>query len=311
MDYYDIQSIIYSYLNEDFKIMKFASKSYNQIVNKYCVKYNINQNLTIDNVIQSKNQTDWIKKYHNILPGTITFDMIVKNNFMNYIKHYKYYKYSQKIYKIKQLTIKYGNKNIYKYCLENGMKTTSNDYFEAIDYNKLDFLEFLIELKDPKLFTNLCCYCVTVRNLDALKLLVSKNFRTNSLTSGTAALKGYFDILKWLDSINCPIDEWTLKCACHSGNIEIVKWIINEKRIQPVTESLYAACNSKNLKLVKFIKENFNLFWNESHSIGAAQKNSVEILIYIHETYGIINQETFKYACIGNHLDAIKYIVSI
>ena len=305
----DIQTIIYSYIPNNYKILKFVSKSYYKYINNYCSYFNFNFNLT-PNDICIDGQMKWFIEYFKINDKDLTLEFFVKNNFINYIKQLKHCNIQQ-LRQINKLAIKYGKINIYEYCLENGVNISSNDYFEAIDNNQIKFLDYLIKKKNPKRFTNLCNYSITTNNFEALQYLVKKKFLINSMTSGTAALRGNLDILQWLDSVGCPIDHWTLKCACHSGDMDTVIWLIKTKGLLPTSEALYAACNSKNLDLVIYIKENYNIYWTIEHSVGAAQKNSVDILQYIHETYGIINGETLKYACIGNHYETIKYLISI
>ena len=300
----DIQTIIYSYIPHNYKILKFVNKKYYKDIIEYCSYFNISAKLTLNDI--DIRQTEWFCEYFQINEDNITLELLVKNDFLNYIRQQKY-----NLQQLRLIAIKYGKTNIYEYCLNNGINISSNDYFNAIDNNQIEFLDYLIKKKDPKKFTNLCCYSITAQKFDALVYLVKKNFRINAMTSGTAALRGDLDTLQWLDTVNCPIDPWTLKCACHSGDIDIVKWLIHTKGLRPNSESLYAACNSKKLDLVIYIKENYNIYWTIEHSVGAAQKNSVDILQYIRETYGIINQETLKYACIGNHREAIEYIISI
>jgi hypothetical protein len=303
----DIQTIIYSYIPHNYKILKFVNKRFRKDIIEYCSYFNIDIQFTLNNI--EPTQIKWFCEYFQVNENNITLELLVKNDFINYIKQQKHN--LQQLRLITKLAIKYGKINIYEYCLNNGVNISSNDYFNAIDHNQIEFLDYLIEKKDPKRFTNLCNYSITAQKFDALVYLVKKNFRIDAMTSGTAALRGDLNTLQWLDTMNCPINHWTLKCGCHSGDINTVKWLIQTKNLIPNGESLYAACNSKNLDLVIYIKENYNIYWAMEHSVGAAQKNSVDILRYIRETHGIINQETLKYACIGNHNEAIKYIVSI
>ena len=307
---------IFSYLKNDYKILKFVSKEYYEIIKYYCKLYNKNIRLTIDDICDSKNQYEWFIKYYDIKKSVLTLDFYVKNNFMNCIK--KSIREANlpqiRLLRLRYISIKYGNIISYKYAINRQYvrkNIVKREYYSAIDYNQLEFLNYLIDKKNPQGFVDLYSYAICNNKLRALEYLYEKKFTITYSTSGIAALNNKFNILKWLNCKGCEINEWTLKCACHSGNLEMVKWIINHKNVQPTTESLYAACNNGNIELVKYIKNNFYLFWNMEHSVGAAQNNHVHVLKYINETYGRVYQQTLFYACIGNHFESIKYILTL
>ena len=307
---------IFSYLKNDYKILKFVSKEYYEIVKCYCKLFNKNIRLSIDDICDSKNQYEWFIKYYDIKKSVLTLDLFVKNNFMNCIK--KSIKESNlpqiRLSGLRSISVKYGNITSHKYAMNKQYikrNIIKSEYCCAIDYDQLEFLNYLIDKRNPQPFLDLYSYAICNNKLKVLEYLYKKEFIMTYSTSGVAALNNKFNILKWLDSKGCEINEWTLKCASHSGNLEMVKWIINYKNVQPTTGSLYAACNNGNIELVKFLKENFYLFWNIEHSIGAAQNNNVHILKYINDTYGYINQETLMYACIGNHIKSVEYILTL
>lgn len=307
---------IFSYLKNDYKILKFVSKEYYEIVKYYCKLFNKNIRLSIDDICDSKNQYEWFIKYYDIKESVLTLDLFVKNNFMNCIKKSIREAELQQIRltRLRYISVNYGNIISYKYAINRQYirkNIIKSEYYRAIDYDQLEFLNYLIDKKNPQGFIDLYSYAICNNKLKVLEYLYKKGFIMTHSTSGIAALNNKFNILKWLNSKGCEINEWTLKCACHSGNLEMIKWIINYKNIQPTTESLYAACNNGNIELVKYLKENFYLFWNIEHSIGAAQNNNVHILKYINDTYGYINQETLMYACIGNHIESVEYILTL
>ena len=307
---------IFSYFKNDYKILKFVSKEFYEIVKYYCNIYNKSQILTIDDLCDSKNQYQWFIKYYNIKELDLSLKFFVKNNFMNCIKKsIKEAKLPQiRLSRLRYISVNYGNIVSYKYAISRQYvrnKILKSEYYRAIDNNQLEFLNYLIDRKNPQGFVDLYSYAIYNDKLKVLKYLSEKKFVITYSTSGIAALNNKFKILRWLSSKECEINEWTLKCACHSGNLEMVKWIIENKNIQPTSDILYASCNNGNIELVKYIKENFNLFWNIEHSIGAAQNNNVHILKYINETYGYINHQTLFYACIANHIDSVKYISTL
>ena len=308
---------IFSYLKNDYKILKFVSKKFYKMVKYYCDIHNISHILTIDDLCYSKNQYEWFVKYYNLKVLDLTLNFLVKNNFMNCIKkNIKEAELPQiRLLRLRELSVNYGNIVSYKYAINRqyGRRRDilKSEYYRAIDNNHLEFLNYLIDKKNPQGFVDLYSYAICNDKLKALEYLWEKKFVMTYSTSGIAALNNKFKILRWLSSKECEINEWTLKCACHSGNLEMVKWIINHKNVQPTSDVLYSACNNGNIELVKYIKENFNLFWHIEHSIGAVQHNNVHILKYINETYGYINNRTLFYACIGNHIDSVKYILTL
>ena len=151
-----------------------------KMVKYYCKIHNISHILTIDDLCDSKNQYEWFMKYYNLKELDLTLNFLVKNNFMNCIKkNIREAELPQiRLSRLRYISVKYGNIVSYKYAINRQYgrirDILKSEYYRAINNNQLEFLNYLIDKKNPSELLYLYSHSICTDNLKALELLWEK-----------------------------------------------------------------------------------------------------------------------------------------
>jgi hypothetical protein len=112
------------------------------------------------------------------------------------------------------------------------------------------------------------------------------------------------------------------KSACHSGNINLVKWIyeINKIIICESDEVSFAwACSSGNLEVAKWLietRKNITI-WNSYAFNNACENGHIDVAKWLYKIGGLNldnndnNENAFILACINGHLKLAKWLYSL
>ena len=250
-----------------------------------------------------------------------------------------------------------NNLNVIKLLIENGAdKDIIKELFFYSYENNLEIFKYLIEEK--KIDINIkndsgktvLFYACANDNLELVKYLVEHGADVNAkdkdgisvilntliesighpISLSTLKPKGEnLEIVKCLVEHGAYIDDDILFVACHTGELELVKYLIEEKKLDiNVKEKggdtlLFRACGSGNLELVKYLVEEKKLDINAVNEYGqtalfdACEKGNIEIVKYLIKNGANINSKNKKgqtalFDCFyaGGNIELVKYLIS-
>ncbi|KAK8836022.1 hypothetical protein M9Y10_040222 [Tritrichomonas musculus] len=104
--------------------------------------------------------------------------------------------------------------------------------------------------------------------------------------------------------------------ACSTGNIDLVKYLINERGIEVNQKHLESACSSGNLELVRYLIEKRKLNADKSLLKHVCYSGSIDLVNYILDTCKINFKEVktlsiFEYACYSKNLKFFKHLFAM
>lgn len=166
-------------------------------------------------------------------------------------------------------------------------------------------------------------YACEYGHIQIVDFLIKNNANINdSLGIVVACEKGFIDIVKLLIDNGAKIEE-CLKYACKSGNLNLVKYLIEQKEVdvnEDNTLSLCYACKYNYIEIVKYlIEKNANI--DDSYAmINACLHGYDDIVQLLIDNGGDVNIEFFNewyeeiyypitYAVENNHLSTVELLI--
>ncbi len=202
------------------------------------------------------------------------------------------------------------------------IKTVNSDFYDLVK-NILDNNKFVKLTKalinTPRFLenyfdhfnidkTDLLNICVKHElNLDGLKWLHHiKKCEPNKKTFSSAALNGNLDTLKWMLDNNFPKDVWTFAYAAEKGNFHILKWMFENNF--PKDEQTFAiiALNG-NFDILKWMFDN-HFPKNEKTFIFATYNGNLDILKWMFDNNFPKDEYAITCAIKIGKLDILKWM---
>jgi hypothetical protein len=111
---------------------------------------------------------------------------------------------------------------------------------------------------------------------------------------------------------NCrfsKMDRLYLIRYIESGNLRLIKWIIQKQKIKPDSHLLDWACRNKQLQVFTYIKDTYAVRPTQSGADYACMHGNLELVKYIFETFGV---DPSSYgvvcACSEGYLEIVQYV---
>jgi hypothetical protein len=125
----------------------------------------------------------------------------------------------------------------------------------TIEHAKICFDEWkIIKYRRPSI---LCCIAARGGNLTVLKYLHSVQCPLDTWTCDA----GHLDVVKWCHEIGCPWDEKTCASAAENGHLDVIKWC-RENGCEWDCYSCSNAAKNGHLDVIQWCHEN-GCEWNE------------------------------------------------
>jgi hypothetical protein len=117
------------------------------------------------------------------------------------------------------------------------------------------------------------------------------------------------ELLKWVREVKkCEWDEETVNVAAKKGNLEMVKYCV-ENQCPLDTGACELAARSGQLECLKYLHEEAGAPWDEDTAAEAADYGRLHILEYLVERkYNKYTERACMYAAWKGHLDCLKYL---
>lgn len=182
--------------------------------------------------------------------------------------------------------IKYDNKNVFEYLLENDELYKNDDFFHherafiyAIKYDRLEYVIYLHEIAKYKWNNHITSYTAHKGNLSILKYLYTQNCPWNISTTTSAAENGKLECLLYAHEHGCPLDINCLINASSCNDIDCLIYVHKHGCIL-TEEVMNTATTFNNLNAVVYLHEN-NCPWS-ANTMSCAIHN-LACLQYLYE----------------------------
>ena len=134
-------------------------------------------------------------------------------------------------------------------------------------------------------------------------------FKTPVDTLNAAARSGNLELVKWLVDIERGADRLrpdhtTLIRAAESGNLELVKWLVDIKGVMPEQMTLGSAAESGNLELVQWLIHDHSLTPGQDDLSNALKSGRIEMVSWLVDNKGIALNEDMYEVYIKNSADS-------
>lgn len=148
------------------------------------------------------------------------------------------------------------------------------------------------------------------RNLDNVKwLYYQQKLKPKATHLQTAARLGQFEIMKFLYSVNCPMNMYVSQAAAQFGDLEILKWTV--KILNHSGSVVFnAAASSGNLEIMKWLHE-IKLTMTERTFICAIQNGNLDNLKWLYSVDCPRCFDAFDTAIIQGDLEILKWLKEI
>lgn len=131
------------------------------------------------------------------------------------------------------------------------IERTKNDPFKDGDSTPVYRPAFMVTYAQ-----SLCVQAASIGRADLLQAAYGSGLVKKSKEVLSAAARGgYFNCLKYLQSIDCPWDEQTVVAAVDSGDLCVVQWVV-ENGCPCSGEAMYVAASIGHLGMVSFLHHN-------------------------------------------------------
>lgn len=208
----------------------------------------------------------------------------------------------------------HGRLDCVKYLHEKGCVVKIKALLNACRNGHLACLKYLCEEchYDISNETPLCSEAAGYGQLECLKYLRSRDppTRWDEHAFGGAAFKGHFHVMKYLlqgDSHgSCQWDGDTLYMAVYHGNLENIKWLV-ENGCPADEGAASAAVRGDRLDILKYFVEH-GLPWDHKIYIEAMKMDYFHIVKYAHEHGCPWNADVYHAAVIYRRPDCIQYL---
>lgn len=126
-----------------------------------------------------------------------------------------------------------------KWCFDQGYSVNCNVLSKAVSNGNIDMVKYLIANK-CKSSVECDWEAASLGRIDILKI-INPMERFDCMTMCHAAKKGKWDVIEFLDSVDCPVDERVALMAAFSGVLENVRMVV-EIFGYPWDETLILLC---------------------------------------------------------------------
>ena len=143
-------------------------------------------------------------------------------------------------------------------------KDIHNDFFNiAIESQNKEIIDFFYDTGNYNFQSNHMMYLAQFGNLELMKYIYAKKCPMDNETTTEASRKGQLECLKWAIDNGCPYD-YALRNAAHTGKLDCIKYLVEEKKEYADLITVELAAESGSLECIKYL-----------HSINAPFRKSV------------------------------------
>ncbi|GFH53381.1 hypothetical protein CTEN210_09857 [Chaetoceros tenuissimus] len=129
-----------------------------------------------------------------------------------------------------------------------------------------------------------------------------------------AAESGQLELVKWFhrstDTLDTPLDLFTFENAVSSGNVALIKYLLENDCPHDSPEACTFVCNiqdhQKAVEILELLHQ-YDVPWNESTCACAAANGNLTALIYARSNGCAWDEETLIHAVQSNHLNIVEY----
>jgi len=177
---------------------------------------------------------------------------------------------------------------------------------KAFELNNNKLIKYLVE-KGAEI-GDLAKTAAINKNIDLMKYLIDKGADIEGTTVDDLAYWGDLSLMKYLiDEKKVKFTDRILTQAAGSGNLELVKYLI--KKVAKIeSDTVRYAADSGNFELVKYLVDEGGEI--DEHAVSrAAKSGNQELVEYLVDRHGQIDDKALDNASKSGNLELVKYLV--
>ncbi len=256
-----------------------------------------------DNILKITDKRQFLKTcilYNNLTKKSILIaednNAIICFNKTTFIDctNIKYYKKQYELY-MKNCIKKY---RVEKFALE----LCCDEYFELLPITYLNNNQIIMKL--------LSCY----NKIDLLQKCVDNGCNIDPIICDYGALVGHLDVVIWGKNKGNKLNLSTCLCAAQFGNLEILKWLVEQNSIEKFEEpSIYDnricqwAAKGGHLQIITWAREN-GFDWDSSAPAESARFGRLDDIKWMRENGCPWDATVCSNAAFGGQLEILKYL---
>lgn len=180
-------------------------------------------------------------------------DLAMRVGDLRVFKHYMHYSNNDYIL---TTAIEYGNLNIVKYLVENGIEVYDIDFNTAAYEGHLDIVKYLFNENTDTTYT-ISEAIFGKHSIDVIKFLVENGVNISHLDIIYSIDNGYYDIADYLlqHSIKTVRNSVIINAA-KLCKLNVIKYILDSRykvSYSAITDAIYAAKNAKNKDVLNYL----------------------------------------------------------
>jgi len=172
-----------------------------------------------------------------------------------------------------------------------------------MDSNTFDAIK---NLDTSSSYTNHIEECAEKGDLNTIICYYLSGVEFNENIMRLACKSGNLDLVKFLIDIKCPINDDSIGHAVLYGHYEIVKYLVNID-VPLTTLAMYNACVTGNLLMINFLLR-LDAPFHYICVCAAACNNHVDVLEFFYNKGIRLESDILDYAELGGFLDIVKFM---
>jgi hypothetical protein len=186
-------------------------------------------------------------------------------------------------------------------------KCTSSIMTDAARYGHQDLLAWFedLGLRYASQEAYICAAAAEGNHFSLLQWLrLEKHYHWDEETTGTAALMGNMDMLKWACDMGCPMDSYVLEGAASSGRLDMIEWAMGRGiSLSPIV--MLEAAQQGHLNVIERMQRSGPV--NPNIAQNAAAEGHLHVLRWLHAQGMVLPRTIFDHAAKNGHLAVIQW----
>jgi hypothetical protein len=187
-----------------------------------------------------------------------------------------------------------------------GLNIPATKYGSSFQFGSLELLQWAVEEKKHVLTAEHLMCAIKSCDIEMIQWLLTQNCACDDRHFVAAAIKRRLDILKMLPVSEVLSHDRVFYEVIHSGHIESVKWLHEQKCSYNLDELCYGAIISRNFEMLKLVRS-YGATWTASHCALAAGYGELEMIKWMRAEGCPWDEQTCDRAALHGYKDVLTW----
>ena len=203
---------------------------------------------------------------------------------------------------------KAGNIKMLEWLRDQKADWDTNVLTSAAEGDKSEAVLWLLDNGCPRNDDEFPAATAAVGNLSLLKTLKERGVKFTQHTLALAVLNGRKEVVEWLREQGCDYGDMVLRCAAQKGDLDTMKWLVEEKGCSLHQELSDLAAMKNHIQVLKWLREK-HLAWDISTFHNAAFNGKAEAARWCIDNGCPLDEVAPETAALGGNLPLLQMLV--